>query len=963
MLRLRRAYTLIEIMLVLGILSIAALGVWRLYVRGVVVAATDRTASSQSELVGAIRGEFAAASSFSGLTTVNAANAGAQGILMSGTQVVDGFGVPVQIAPATVLSADDAFGITFLNMTPQKCVAITPVLMLDSSQIFIGGINIQPVGGGKPIDGATISKACNGAPFHAGVGSVTFVYDALARPGSAAGASGPACTASCNPQTQTQTLACPGSEVGQVQQARSGTCVGAPCPSLTWGAWMTTSSSCAVAPTKPGAPGAPVSPTAPCSPATMFRTLACPAGDVGSINQQQLNTCVGGVPTSGPWTTISNDCVAPSAPGGVDVGTGCNPHVITGTEPCPAGEGGQIGTVQNVTCDASGNPVYGPVTPTSNTCQASCVATGTCCTVGTKAGPVQDVTCNAGQYGEIINDTTEYSTCSSATATPAWGTPQITSTSGSCANCPAAATATQTQNITVNAGCPAGYAGSDSWTQTQTRSQTTTYACPAGTITLPAPTIGAWSAWANTGGKIGEENSCTPSACSNSGGGVWSVAIISMQVGPIGGTPTSANDTVNWNPSTGRANMTTLPTTSRFTATGSIVFNLTVGGQTLAETVACTVGNSVLNSPGNVTTDECLYTGDVTLNGITLAVTVDAGGLPAEDHVNGSAVPVSIQATIVQTSCTATPSCANAGGPAVTVTPVDLTVDQVGDRGAVVGTYGNNGIKSGWTGSATVNVSYGGDTLPAHVTCTTANNTNPAVGGPQCLGPNTNVTLDGQVFGVNIILIGPTPSAPTTNGGDWEAFVEVQQNSCLHWNTMCNSIVTTNAGWGSDTNGKGPEIPVAGQITNSPVAVSPNGNGQSGDGADGNPWSVYCNMTGNPASTSGSSVPNPGYGTPTAPWSTIYNSSTAFDAVGNEAGYGAWLSQTCTMGQNRMGYSEWIGGGTSTEQVLYFGQSCSSGPVEIYSGPTGMPSAPSCPSSASVKVLGKPDLAAPPGCP
>lgn len=667
-----RAYTLIEIMLVLGILSIAALGVWRLYVRDVVSAATDRTASSQSELVSAIRGEFAAASSFSGLTSATAANAGAQGILMSGQQVVDGFGTPVTIAPATLLSTDDAFGITLLNVSAQKCVAVVPALMQDSTEILINGSNIQP-GDGKSIDGGTIATACNGAPFHSGVGAVTFVYDALSRPGSAAVVAGPACTLACAPQTQTQILACPGSEVGQVQQTRSGVCTGAPCPSLSWNAWVTTSSSCAMAPTAPTAPAPPVTPAPPCSPATMFRALSCPAGDVGGIRQQQLNTCVGGVPTAGPWTTIFNDCVAPSAPGGVGVGTGCNPHVVSGTEPCPAGEGGQISTVQNVTCDASGNPVYGPITPTSNTCQASCVSTGTCCTVGSKSGPVQDVTCNAGQYGQIINDTTAYSTCANATATPAWGPNQITSTTGSCTTCPAPVTVTSTTTQPGSAACPTGDTGTDTWSEVVNVGTTTSYNCASAPLTLPAPTV--TTATVDTGTRQGEVNTCVANTCTPSGGR-WSIVVDSMQDGPIGGTPTSPNDTVIWNATTGRATMTTFPTTSRFIATGGITFDLTVGGVTQTETVACTVGNSILNGPGQVTTDECQYTGDVTLNGVTLAVTVDAGGLPADDWAAGSAEPVTVQADVSQIDCTPPthvlpPSCCSCasgagwGGPPV----------------------------------------------------------------------------------------------------------------------------------------------------------------------------------------------------------------------------------------------------------------------------------------------------------
>ena len=656
------AYTLLEIMLVLGILSLGVFGVLKFFQRNTIQAATQKEQTQLAALVDGVRGMYAMTGAYTGISAQQVAQQGVSGVDISGAQIVSEFGDALTIRPATVIVADDAFQVVYPKLTATQCVNLVPAVAGDAYAITIGAstesvVSQTAVSTGQIIDASVVATQC--AALTSAGGQVVLTYY-KPKQGAGAMAGAPTCTASCNPQTQTQTLACPASEVGQVRQTRSGTCTGAPCPTLSWSAWTTTSSSCAVAPTVPVAPIVAVPPPSACSPSTAFRSLACSAGQVGRIEQQQITTCVAGAPVVGSWSTISDDCTAPIAPGG----TSCSPGVISGTQPCPAGEGGQITTQQDITCSPSGAIGFGPVTPVSNTCQTSCVATGTCCTVSSQAGPQQNVPCNAGQFGLIIDTTTQYSTCASATATPVFGPAQITGTTGSCAACPATVTNTQTQTIPGSAACPAGETGSDTWTQTQTRTDTVTYSCPAGTTTLPAPLTSAWTAWTNTGGRIGEVNSCVSNTCSKSGSGAWSVAVVSMQDGPFGGTPTATPyDTVTFDPTTGRANMRTGPTTSRFTATGSIVFNFTVGGTTQTETVACTIANSTLNSPGFVTTDECLYTGTVTLNGVTLAVTVDAGGLPAEDYVNGSAVTSSIQATIAQTSCVpqACPASATAG--------------------------------------------------------------------------------------------------------------------------------------------------------------------------------------------------------------------------------------------------------------------------------------------------------------
>jgi Putative peptidoglycan binding domain len=58
----------------------------------------------------------------------------------------------------------------------------------------------------------------------------------------------------------------------------------------------------------------PTPPPPTCAPdptSPQMQTLACPAGQVGSITQTRTSTCPG--PTWGAWTTTSNTCVTPAA--------------------------------------------------------------------------------------------------------------------------------------------------------------------------------------------------------------------------------------------------------------------------------------------------------------------------------------------------------------------------------------------------------------------------------------------------------------------------------------------------------------------------------------------------------------------------------------------------------------------------------------------------------------------------
>ena len=121
------------------------------------------------------------------------------------------------------------------------------------------------------------------------------------------------CTAP-RPNDDTRTQSCPAGQTGTIVQTRTYSCVG-----TSWvpGPFQTVSNTCTTPP--------PATCTTP-QPPTETQTLSCPAGQTGSIVQSRSYTCQGTTWVPGPYTTVSNTCVA--AP------TGCATSFSSGTYSC-----------------------------------------------------------------------------------------------------------------------------------------------------------------------------------------------------------------------------------------------------------------------------------------------------------------------------------------------------------------------------------------------------------------------------------------------------------------------------------------------------------------------------------------------------------------------------------------------------------------------------------------------------
>lgn len=308
-----------------------------------------------------------------------------------------------------------------------------------------------------------------------------------------------------------------------------------------------------------------------CAPSTEEQSLACGAGQTGSVFQKRSSTCTGGTPTCrtavwSSWTTTSNTCVAdPSVPNvpvvttpaaaacvpmdstrsiscpAGQVGTRlerrslscpsqtwgpwatvsdtcttasiptttCTPSTQRQFIACPSGQGGMVEQMRSSTCPtANGSEVWGTWSTVGSTCTASCLATGNCCSVSTDQRNQQQQ-CPAGTWGDVTANQKRNSTCATATATPVWGSWYNESTTGSCNACPANSSESNERWTAQSSACPSGQTGTHTWERQERQTRTVSYNCPAGSTVAPTASYSTWSAWSATGATRSDVNSCT----------------------------------------------------------------------------------------------------------------------------------------------------------------------------------------------------------------------------------------------------------------------------------------------------------------------------------------------------------------------------------------------------------------------------------------------------------------------
>lgn len=133
---------------------------------------------------------------------------------------------------------------------------------------------------------------------------------------------------------------------------------------------------------------------------------------------------------------------------------------------------------------------------------------------------VARASCSAGTWGTEMVRTRQV--CPPNDADPnseaAWQNPEawaqpvtiVAVTARDCTACPGPAKEERDQWLPTSQACPSGQTGTHTWERQEARSRDVVVHCPYGITSLPRPTYGGWSAWAETGARRNEINTCKP---------------------------------------------------------------------------------------------------------------------------------------------------------------------------------------------------------------------------------------------------------------------------------------------------------------------------------------------------------------------------------------------------------------------------------------------------------------------
>ncbi|UKE52866.1 hypothetical protein KFS84_10365 [Xanthomonas translucens pv. graminis] len=389
-------YTLVEVLLVLGVSSAMAAAGWLLFGPTSVAADVKQTQLDFSETANAIDRRLGIVGGYSGLSTslVQTDGLAAQRLRQS-DGLRNAWGGPVSFWPNTVKRGNDSFLVETRDVPKAACAKLIAAMAGDPA-VADARVNGESVYLDKKYDPATAAVACE----RDGGDRMGFVYFS----GLASGSSVATLPPTLPPAPPSLTPTNPTTPVGAVDGA----------PDVD----DATPGTPGVVPAGPPATQPPAVPTAPPAPATPTAPQPTP-GVLPPSNPPPLTRCT------------------PPGPNHQDVAA------------CPAGTWGMVQQTRTWTCpEAWSSAEPGPWANAGSTCVA----------------------------------------------------------------CPGPETETSTQWVGSSQACPTGQAGAHTWEAEQVATRQRSYNCPASTTAAPGPTYGGWSAWAFTGNRRGEENTCATPA-------------------------------------------------------------------------------------------------------------------------------------------------------------------------------------------------------------------------------------------------------------------------------------------------------------------------------------------------------------------------------------------------------------------------------------------------------------------
>lgn len=348
-------YTLVEVLLVLGVSSAIAAAGWLLFGPTSVAADVKQTQLDFSETANAIERSLGIVGGFSGLSTslVRTDGLAAQRLKQS-DGLRNAWGGSVSFWPNTVKRGNDSFLVETRDVPKAACAKLIAAMAGDPA-VWDAQVNGESVYLNSQYDPANAATACE---EHGG-DQVSFVYFSGVASGSSV-ATPPPTLPNAPPSVDPVNPSTPVGPVDgapNVDDATPGTPgVVPPGPPV------------APPPAVPTAPPAPATPTNPpptpgvlppsnpppltrCTvPPTQAQNVNCPAGQIGTVTQQRVGYCgeVGGpyeawaTGVYGPWATISSTCAPACVLPNPSTQTNSETRTASQTLACPAGQVGSV---------------------------------------------------------------------------------------------------------------------------------------------------------------------------------------------------------------------------------------------------------------------------------------------------------------------------------------------------------------------------------------------------------------------------------------------------------------------------------------------------------------------------------------------------------------------------------------------------------------------------------------------
>lgn len=322
----QRGHTLIELLLVAGVISLGMAGVLAVGNMVLEKSRQERAVAAVLEVVQNVQQAFASQPNFHHLSQNDAYF---QGLFGPESRMIEG---RVEIPPlgdAALTPVDEpiqgqsvqasGFQLTLLRVPSHLCLPVSQALGNGAHRMEVGTVRISGQDG--PIDLGLLAGACSqGREIR--VAAVFIKHDAEE--------SLSPCVAPAEPQQRD--AKCPAGQTGRQTQTRSGQCPGF-YGDVQWSEWVTVSSTCTSCPT------------------SQTETLPCAPGEYGSRQAERTFDC--DTESWGSWQTLSHDCKP------------CPTEPLTRERECPGGQPGRIMEEQQFFCSLG---KWGSWVVVDNTC-------------------------------------------------------------------------------------------------------------------------------------------------------------------------------------------------------------------------------------------------------------------------------------------------------------------------------------------------------------------------------------------------------------------------------------------------------------------------------------------------------------------------------------------------------------------------------------------------------------------